>query len=119
MATVKSKIRIRTQFEGFHHYPNASQQDPRIKFLESTHRHMFHVEVTIDVEHDDREIEFFLAKWALQDWIRAGDQNHQSCEMMARRILNEHLIPNYGADREYTVVVSEDGESDGIIEYTP
>lgn len=112
-------IKVRTEFEGFHFYPHAGEIDPRIKFLENEHRHMFKVEVKISVTHDDRELEFFLVKWALADFIESGNQNHKSCEMIARDILENHLIPNYGSGRDYTVVVSEDGESDGIIEYKP
>ena len=116
---IESFIKVRTQFEGFHFYPNASQIDPRIEFLEKLHRHIFKVEVKISVEHDDRELEFFLVKWALNDFIEAGNQNYKSCEMIAREIIEDHLIPNYGTFRTYEVVVSEDGESDGIVQYTP
>jgi hypothetical protein len=111
-------IKVRTEFEGFHFYPLAGSIDPRIKFLENEHRHMFKVEVKISVEHLDRELEFFLVKWALQDFIKSGDQNHKSCEMIATDILENHLLPKYG-ERYYEVVVSEDGESDGIVEYKP
>lgn len=110
-------IKVRTEFEGYHFYPNAGTIDPRIKFLENEHRHMFKVTVKISVTHLDRELEFFLVKWALTDFINAGNQNHKSCEMIATDILDNHLIPTYGSDRYYEVVVSEDGESDGIIEY--
>ena len=110
-------IKVRTEFEGYHFYPNAGEIDPRIKFLENEHRHMFKVEVKISVNHLDRELEFFLVKWALANFIQSGNQNHKSCEMIATDILNNHLIPCYGEDRYYEVVVSEDGESDGIIEY--
>ena len=79
---------------------------------------MFKVEVKISVTHLDRELEFFLVKWALQDFIKVGNQNHKSCEMIATDILQQHLIPNYG-ERYYEIVVSEDGESDGIVEYNP
>jgi hypothetical protein len=112
-------IKIRTEFEGFHFYPNAGSIDPRIQFLEKEHRHMFKVEVKISVDHLDRELEFFLVKWALQDFIKSGNQNHKSCEMMATDILDKHLIPNYGYQRYYEITVSEDGESDGIVEYIP
>lgn len=115
----KTFIKIRTEFEGFHYYPDAGSIDTRIKFLESLHRHMFKVEVKISVTHLDRELEFFLVKWALNDFIKSGNMNHKSCEMIATDILNNHLIPSYGANRYYEIVVSEDGESDGIIEYTP
>jgi hypothetical protein len=80
---------------------------------------MFKVEVKISVTHLDRELEFFLVKWALQEFIKAGNQNHKSCEMIATDILEKHLIPAYGSDRYYEIVVSEDGESDGVVEYTP
>lgn len=112
-------IKIRTEFEGFHFYPNAGSIDPRIKFLEKEHRHMFKVEVKISVTHLDRELEFFLVKWALQDFIKSGDQDYMSCEMIATNILQNHLIPSYGSARYYEIVVSEDGESDGIVEYNP
>jgi hypothetical protein len=45
--------------------------------------------------------------------------NHKSCEMIATDILEKHLIPAYGSNRYYEIVVSEDGESDGIVEYKP
>ncbi len=111
-------IKIRTEFEGYHFYPNAGEIDERIKFLENEHRHMFKVEVKISVTHLDRELEFFLVKWALQDFIKSGKMNHKSCEMIATDILQQHLLPKYG-ERYYEIVVSEDGESDGIVEYFP
>jgi hypothetical protein len=115
----KTYIKIRTEFEGFHFYPNAGTIDPRIKFLENEHRHTFKVEVKISVTHLDRELEFFLVKWALQEFIKSGNQNHRSCEMIATDIIENHLVPNYGSHRYYEVVVSEDGESDGIVEFIP
>ena len=117
--TTKSYIRVRTEFEGYHYYPGAAEIDERIRFLESEHRHQFKVEVKISVNHLDRELEFFLVKWALQEHIESGNQNHKSCEMIATDILENHLIPCYGDNRYYEIVVSEDGESDGIIEHIP
>lgn len=119
MAKTDTLIKVRTEFEGFHHYPNAGTIDPRIEFLQHTHRHIFKVDVTISVSHLDRELEFFLVKWKLQEFIDAGDQNHKSCEMIATDILENHLIPSYGDNRFYEIIVSEDGESDGIVRYNP
>lgn len=116
---INTYIKIRTEFEGYHYYPNAGTLDPRIKFLESEHRHMFKVEVKISVTHLDRELEFFLVKWDLQDYIKDSKLNHMSCEMIATDILENHLKPKYGVNRYYEIVVSEDGESDGIVEYKP
>ena len=116
---IMTYIKVRTEFEGFHFYPNAGEIDPRIKFLENEHRHMFKVEVKISVTHLDRELEFFICKWSLTEHIKERRLNHMSCEMIAIDILNNHLIPKYGDNRYYEVVVSEDGESDGIVEYRP
>jgi hypothetical protein len=116
---INTFIKVRTEFEGFHRYPQAGSINPKIQFLENEHRHIFKVEVKISVTHLDRELEFFLVKWALQDFIKSGDQSHKSCEMIGTDILNNHLIPTYGGNRYYEIVVSEDGESDGIIEYKP
>lgn len=115
--TTCSYIRVRTQFEGIHCYPGAGSVDPRIQFLEHPHRHLFQVSVKISVDHHDRELEFFLVKWALEKFITDGDQNHKSCEMIASDILEQHLIPQYGSGRYYEVTVSEDGENDGIVEH--
>lgn len=112
-------IKVRTEFEGFHFYPGAGDIDPRIQFLENEHRHIFKVEVKIGVTHLDRELEFFLVKWALADFIKSGNYNHRSCEMIGTDILNNHLLPTYGENRYYEIIISEDGESDGIIEYHP
>lgn len=114
---INTYIKIRTEFEGFHKYPNAGLIDPRISFLENEHRHLFKVEVKISVTHDDRELEFFLVKWALSSYLGKKSLNNFSCEMIAKDILENHLIPSYGKDRYYEIVVSEDGESDGIVEY--
>ena len=62
-------IKVRTEFEGFHHYPDAGSIDGRIKFLENEHRHIFKIGVKISVTHLDRELEFFLVKWDLQKFI--------------------------------------------------
>ena len=112
-------IKVRTEFEGFHFYPGAGEIDSRIKFLEYEHRHMFKIQVKISVDHLDRELEFFLVKWKLQEFIKGGHMNHKSCEMIGSDILYSHLMPTYGSNRYYEIVVSEDGESDGIIEFIP
>ncbi|UTS52033.1 hypothetical protein [Synechococcus phage BUCT-ZZ01] len=117
---MKSKfITVRTEKEGFHFYPNAGSIDPRIKFLENEHRHLFKIELTIQVWHDDRELEFFLIKWELQDFINKQYKfNHKSCEMIADDIL-EYFKAKYGDKRNYFVTVSEDGESDGSVVWHP
>lgn len=117
---IKKYIRVRTQFQGFHCYPDASKIDERIEFLEHPHRHLFKVEVKISVHHSERELEFFLVKWELEDIIKKYiiTTGYMSCEQHAELIL-EHLKEIYSFNRYYEVTVSEDGESDGIVEYLP
>ena len=111
----KTYIRVRTEFEGFHFYPGASKINPKIAFLEKEHRHMFKVEIKISVTHLDRELEFFLVKWALQDFIKSGNQNHKSCEMMADDLHGQ--ISSKYTDRKIWIEVSEDGENGCLKQY--
>lgn len=44
-------ITVRTEYEGFHYYPNAGKIDPRIQFLENEHRHLFKVRLGSQTRH--------------------------------------------------------------------
>lgn len=75
---------------------------------------MFHVELRVKVNHDDREVEFFTLKNELDSYCRfnlEGSVSDKSCEMFANEILN-HLSSRYAVAR---VTVSEDGENGAII----
>lgn len=113
-------ITVRGQYEGWHEYENAPEP---VAFLRSEHRHMFHWEATIEVFHDDRELEFFLVKLELEREIQyfinqTRRKGLGSCEMQAQRYL-DFLIKKYGTWRYVKVSVSEDGESDGTTEWIP
>lgn len=111
-------ITVRGQYEGFHAYENAPDE---VAFLKSSHRHMFKWEASIEVAHDDRELEFFMVKMYLERNVlpfTTMGANLGSCEQQAERIL-EGLVNKYGPDRHYLVTVSEDGENDGHIDWVP
>lgn len=111
-------ITVKGQYEGFHWYENAPDE---VAFLKNRHRHLFKWEACIEVFHDDRELEFFMVKNLILSQITAFTaipDNLGSCEMQAERIL-VGLQNAYGTDRYYWVSVSEDGESDGIVEWVP
>ena len=63
------QIWVTFQKEGIHCYP-AAATDPtlntndeyNVAFLASPHRHIFHFRVSIDVFHNDRDIEFIQFK---------------------------------------------------------
>jgi hypothetical protein len=117
-------IFVRFQKEGIHKYP-AAATDPAlatgdeydVSFLATLHRHIFHFEVTIEVFHNDRDIEFIQFKrWLEKQYsqnILALD--YKSCEMMADD-LYEVIATRY-PDRNIIISVSEDNENGATISY--
>lgn len=126
-------IKIRTQFIALHRWPNAPES---VSYLGNIHRHNFHVEVTLKVLSGDRELEFHQTQQTIDTaiinmlvsqgtpWLEnsplAQDTGNLmimecSCEDMAECIFGA-LSPDIQG-RVLSVVVSEDGEFDGI--YVP
>ena len=113
-------IFVRFQKEGIHCFPQA-EDDPAlvdVRFLAYPHRHMFHIEVEIDVLHDDRDIEFILFKRWLEDKFsgEAFDMDYKSCEMIADLIYDMIVLEYPG--RCVKIEVSEDNEN-GCRAYYP
>lgn len=109
---MRTLIGIKLSVEGIHYFPNASKVfDERIEFLEFPHRHNFGIECKFQVNHDNRDKEFILLKREVLSYLHKefADENnvccfgHMSCEMIAKRILQ-----NFGFDY---VKVDEDGEN--------
>lgn len=107
------RIFITTSFEGIHAYKDAPEE---VSFLRNPHRHMFGVRVSMDVYHDNREIEFILLKRNIDRWLSfmGKDLNNISCEQLGKNIIY-NLISCYGSNRNYEVIVDEDGENGAII----
>lgn len=101
---------IRFQVEGFHRWPDAPE--PRA-YLAQSHRHLFHVEVQIEVFHDDREIEFHDLLDFTRSVFPGGDMGSDSCEVMAKEIIKQ-LTNKYGR-RAMQVSVFEDGEVGAVV----
>ncbi len=106
---LSSFVRVRTQFEGLHYWPDAPVPED---YLRSLHRHLFVVEADIEVFHDDREIEINAAtRWL--DAVIPGlavppsaipqpsadtgplTLGSQSCEQFATRI-TQAILERYG-----------------------
>jgi hypothetical protein len=107
------KIKIQTQFEGEHCWPDAP---PEVSFLRNRHRHVFHVTAIIKVDHDDRDLEFFIVKRDLQKFISNEfpmNLGAASCEMIATTIL--YYLVNTWTKGSVSVEVSEDGENSAIV----
>lgn len=109
---MKTSIVVRWQFEGFHFYPHAPAD---VRFLRETHRHLFKCSLKIEVRHDNRELEFFMVQRDLKKKFNDGMMDNKSCEMIAKEIVL-FAQQEYGALRDITVEVSEDGENSAIVE---
>jgi hypothetical protein len=117
-------IFVRFQKEGIHKYP-AAATDPNlatgdeydVSFLATPHRHIFHFEVTIEVFHNDRDIEFIQFKRWLENQYSQGilALDYKSCEMISDD-LYEVIATRY-PNRNMTITVSEDNENGATIHY--
>lgn len=109
------RIFVTFQKKGLHRYPYAVNLTG-VEFLANLHRHLFKFKVTIEVFHDDREIEFLLfqefCEGLLADKV---DVDFKSCEMISND-LAEKIIDRYPG-RWLEIEVSEDGENGSIITY--
>jgi hypothetical protein len=112
--------------EGIHCYP-ASATDPKlntageydVSFLANPHRHIFHFRVSIDVFHNDRDIEFIQFKRWLESLYNGANNvlalDWKSCEMIADDLYIQ--IADRYPGRAVVIEVSEDGENGCCISY--
>jgi len=122
----KRQIWVTFQKEGIHCYP-AAGTDPQlatgdeydVSFLASPHRHIFHFRVSIDVFHNDRDIEFIQFKRWLESLYSGSNTvlalDWKSCEMIADDLYIQ--IAERYPNRNVVVEVSEDGENGCSIGY--
>ena len=126
MDKAERKIWVTFRKEGIHCYP-AAATDPAlntageydVSFLANPHRHIFHFRVSIDVWHNDRDIEFIQFKRWLESLYNGQSSilelDWKSCEMIADELYT-HIADRY-PDRSVTIEVSEDGENGCSITY--
>jgi tRNA isopentenyl-2-thiomethyl-A-37 hydroxylase MiaE len=79
---------------------------------------MFHFKVTIEVFHDDREIEFIqFSRWLQRLFNEDVVQlDYKSCEMIADDMIIE-IRKRYGTNRDVVIEVSEDNENGCVVTY--
>jgi hypothetical protein len=111
-------IFVRFEQVGFHCWPDAPSHRA---YLRASHRHLFGIEVTTHVDHDERDIEFHDLRDEAAALFRGlsickQDFGPQSCETLARRLATQ-LADRYA--RTVTVIVSEDGECGASVEVGP
>lgn len=118
------RIFVTFKKEGIHCYPGADT-DPKlatggwddVSFLASPHRHIFHFRVSIEIFHNDRDIEFIQFKrWLERLYAQEVLQlDYKSCEMISDDLYNRVMEKYPG--RFIEIEVSEDGENGSVIFY--
>lgn len=113
-------ISIGFDWVGVHRWKDAPDSH---EFLRFPHRHKFIGEAVIEVDHNEREVEFFevqelILREILPRVTRRADAPELSCEGFAELIL-EDLKLTYGAQRLMWVTISEDGENAGTVTWVP
>ena len=122
----QKKVWVTFQKEGIHCFP-AAATDPKlntgdaydVSFLASPHRHIFHFRVSIDVFHNDRDIEFIQFKRWLESLYNGQNSvlelDFKSCEMIADDLYVQ--IADRYPNRNVSIQVAEDGENGCLIHY--
>lgn len=111
---VKVNIEVHFQVEGWHNWEGAPTHRA---YLATTHRHLFYVTASVEVRQDDREIEFHDFLDFCKENFKGGQLGGQSCEMMARGLLEKITARFEG--RAVIVKVFEDGEVGAVVNYWP
>jgi hypothetical protein len=92
----KTTVIVKLQVEGAHYFAKAKELFPEVGFLADRHRHIFHIKLSKEVFHDDRDIEFLVFKREILDYINKNyydivtgmcEFDNMSCEMIARELL--------------------------------
>ena len=103
----KVEIFVTGRFTALHKWGQAPEE---VMFLRSLHRHEFHFKVFWEVGHSDRDLEFFIMKRKIANFVAVEfhekDLGEKSCEMIA-----EIIMKKFDAAR---VEISEDGENGAI-----
>jgi hypothetical protein len=112
-------IWVTFQKKGMHRYPQAATE-PRLQdvsYLGHPHRHLFKFKVSIEVFHDDRELEFHqFLNWLESLYEDATlSLDFKSCEMIADD-LAEKVMEKF-PKRFLSIEISEDGECGALCTY--
>lgn len=110
--TMTRSIAVRLRVEGFHCWPEATGVRA---YLAVRHRHLFHLDVRIEVKHDDRDIEFHdLLTECREWWTEIGPElGRRSCEDVCKFYIDK-LKARYPY-RSTWVACFEDGEVGSVL----
>lgn len=112
--TITTEVYCSLAVEGIHNWTNCDIEE--VSYLKFPHRHMFGIKATVNVSHDDRDVEFIVLKHKIRDYlnIQYWDSKHKcllfgsmSCEMIARELIEQFDLSS--------CEVNEDGENGAIL----
>lgn len=110
---MKKNVYCKLQVEGFHDWGDAPE---KYAYLRARHRHIFGIQVTVEVTDSNREVEFIELKQQIRRLLLTFFGNgseplefgSMSCEHIAEWLLNQ-------CAEAHSVSVSEDGENGATV----
>lgn len=114
-------ITVTNSFKGYHKYAEAPKE---VKFLQDLHRHIFNVKSTIEVKHNNRDLEFYILQQEIEEYIEKKYKKSsygfvpgifiESCESLAEELVCFLQLKH--PYRYVRVEVWEDNENGAIVE---
>lgn len=91
---IKSQVYCTLVVEGIHCWSDCPIDE--VKYLRYPHRHLFYIKAHVNVDHDDRFVEFIELKHQIKTYLidryydttfNCCNFNTMSCEMIARELI--------------------------------
>jgi len=114
-----TRIKVSEMFLGMHHWWNAPDE---VSFLRSDHVHDFKTTVSCSVDHNDRDLEFYIIRKDLRSILKSSFEvangiyllKGKSCEDVARIVLDS-FAKMYGKGRDWKVTVAENPQQSATV----
>ncbi len=106
------QIIVTVKYAAIHNWPgvvNHIEYLPDVQYLQHPHRHVFHIKVSKEVFHDDRDVEIIDFKGRILKYLDStysGQLGSKSCEMLALELTEEFSL--------CSCEVLEDGENGAL-----
>lgn len=100
---MKRYVLTHNEIEGFHCYPDAPSE---CNFLANKHRHVFVIDCSFEVLHNEREIEIITKQQEIERVVNNYFGKPCQFENMSCESIAEWIILSFKA---YSVTVKEDG----------
>ena len=114
-----TRIEVSEMFLGMHYWWNAPDE---VSFLRNDHVHDFRATVSCSVDHNDRDLEFYIIRKDLRSILKSSLEmangiyllKEKSCEDVARIVLDA-FTKMYGKGRDWKVTVAENPQQSATV----